>query len=196
MNTIQTIRSRKSPEAFLSEPLDHETAAAIAEAGNYAPIFGRIHITVITDPDFIETINQVTLDMMKKSGNEFAEKMAAMPGYCATRNAQVLLVLSAPGGMDAMGFHMANVSCAAENMLLAATELGVGSRFCSRKASSRLLSLRLEKQTNRLKNARRIATISAICKVWKNRPVFRQAENRFGHLFLLNLQPFPVKQAF
>ena len=129
MNTIQTIRSRKSPEAFLSEPLDHETAAAIAEAGNYAPIFGRIHITVITDPDFIETINQVTLDMMKKSGNEFAEKMAAMPGYCATRNAQVLLVLSAPGGMDAMGFLMANVPCAAENMLLAATELGVGSRF-------------------------------------------------------------------
>ena len=129
MNTIQTIRSRKSPEAFLSEPLDHETAAAIAEAGNYAPIFGRIHITVITDPDFIETINQVTLDMMKKSGNEFAEKMAAMPGYCATRNAQVLLVLSAPGGMDAMGFHMANVSCAAENMILAATELGIGSRF-------------------------------------------------------------------
>ena len=120
MNTIQTIRSRKSPEAFLSEPLDHETAAAIAEAGNYAPIFGRIHITVITDPDFIETINQVTLDMMKKSGNEFAEKMAAMPGYCATRNAQVLLVLSAPGGMDAMGFHMANVSCAAAAWLPAA----------------------------------------------------------------------------
>ena len=33
------------------------------------------------------------------------------------------MVLSAPGGLDEKGFNMANVSCAAENMLLAAAGL-------------------------------------------------------------------------
>lgn len=39
------------------------------------------------------------------------------------------MVLSAPGGLDEKGFNMANVSCAAENMLLAAAGLGLGSCF-------------------------------------------------------------------
>ena len=39
------------------------------------------------------------------------------------------MVLSAPGGLDEKGFNMATVSCAAENMLLAAAGLGLGSCF-------------------------------------------------------------------
>lgn len=129
MNTLTAIRSRKSPETFLSTPLKRETITAIAEAGNYAPIFGHIHFTVLTDPELFQAVNDRSIEMMKQSGNEFAEKMANTPGYSATRNAQAMILLSAPGGHDAMGFAMANVSCAAENMCLAATELGIGSRF-------------------------------------------------------------------
>lgn len=129
MNTIQTIKVRKSPETFLSTSLDRENIDAIVGAGNYAPIFGKVHFTVITDTALLDTINKMTIEMMKHSGNEFAEKMANTPGYNAVRNAQAFVVLSAPGGNDEMGFNMANVSCAAENMILAATELGIGSRF-------------------------------------------------------------------
>lgn len=126
---LEVIKTRKSPEIFLSAPLESETIRLIAETGNYAPIFGKIHITIIEDAAFIREIDTVSLEMMKHSGNEFAEKMANTPGYSAVRNAAALVVLSAPGGNDSMGFHMANVSCAAENMILAATSMNIGSRF-------------------------------------------------------------------
>ena len=67
--------------------------------------------------------------MMRHSGNEFAEKMANTPGYNAVRNAQTIIIISAKDGNDPMGFNMANASCAAENMILAATDKKIGSRF-------------------------------------------------------------------
>ena len=55
--------------------------------------------------------------------------LAAQEGYHPLYGAAALVVLSAPGGLDEKGFNMANVSCAAENMLLAAAGLGLGSCF-------------------------------------------------------------------
>lgn len=129
MNTNMCIKTRKSPEVFLSTPLNKNDIQTIVEAGAYAPIFGEIHFTVIEDKKIIDLINNVSIEMMKHSGNEFAEKIANTPGYSAVRNAPVAVVLSALNGNDPQGFNMANVSCAAENMILSATELGVGSRF-------------------------------------------------------------------
>lgn len=129
MNTIETIKVRKSPEAFQSALLGKEDIKAIAEAGNFAPIFGKIHITVIDNTDLLTQINETALEMMRHCGNAFAEKMANTPGYHALRHAAAFIVLSSPDGNDSMGFNMANVSCAAENMILAATSLGIGSRF-------------------------------------------------------------------
>lgn len=129
MNTIETIKVRKSPMAFQPAPLKREDLKAIAEAGNFAPIFGQVHITVIDNSDLLSQINDTALEMMRHCGNEFAEKMANTPGYHALRHATAFIVLSSPNGNDSMGFNMANVSCAAENMILAATSLGVGSRF-------------------------------------------------------------------
>lgn len=129
MTALKTIKTRKSPEAFLSAPVDRETLQTILEAGAYAPIFGRIHFTLIENGDLLRQIDETAVEMMKCSENEFARKVASTPGYLALRNASAAVVLSAPGGNDANGFNMANVSCAAENMLLAATQLGVGSRF-------------------------------------------------------------------
>ena len=84
---------------------------------------------MISDTSLIDMINSTALDMMKHSGNEFAEKIANTPGYSAVRNAQNLIVISSPASDDPNAFTMANAACAAENMLLAATELGIGSRF-------------------------------------------------------------------
>lgn len=129
MNTIQSIKTRKSPNAFLSSPLDPEDVKKITEAGGYAPIFGKLHFTVISDTALIDMINTTALEMMRHSGNDFAEKMANTPGYSAIRNAQSLIVISSPASDDPNAFTMANAACAAENMLLAATELSIGSRF-------------------------------------------------------------------
>lgn len=129
MNTFEAIKTRKSPDTFQSAPLKEEDIRAVAEAGNFSPIFGKVHITVIDNAKLMNEINEASLEMMRHSGNQFAEKMADTPGYHALRHASAFIVLSSPDGNDPMGFNMANVSCAAENMILAATSLGLGSRF-------------------------------------------------------------------
>ena len=63
---------------------------------------------------------------MARSGVPFLENLAAQECYHPLYGAAALVVLSAPGGLDEKGFNMANVSCAAENMLLAAHALGLG----------------------------------------------------------------------
>ena len=84
MEIQQAIEIRRSIRAYGDRPVEREKLEAVLRAGNQAPIFGRLHMSVL---------------------------------------------LSAPGGLDEKGFNMANVSCAAENMLLAAAGLGLGSCF-------------------------------------------------------------------
>ena len=129
MNVFHAIELRRSVRAYTAAAVEKEKLEAIVKAGNLAPVFGRFHITVIQDPALLQAINQTTLERMKHSGNDFLEKRAATEGYIPLYGAPVLLVLSAPHGNDRSGFNMANVSCAAENMILAATELGLGTCF-------------------------------------------------------------------
>ena len=129
MNTISTIKTRNSPIAIISTPIENEDLKTIVEAGNYAPIFGKVNITVVKDPELLNLINATEMDMMKHSGEEFLEKTAAIPGYHALRHCTAFAILSSPDEDDPMSFNMANVSCAAENIILAATSLGIGSRF-------------------------------------------------------------------
>ena len=129
MNVWNAMTARTSVRAYTQEAVEPEKMEKIIQAGNLAPVFGQFHITVLEDPNLLQRIDQVTLDMMKQSGNEFLEKRAATEGYRPLYGAPVLIVLSAPGGNDSHGFNMANVSCAAENMILEAVELGLGTCF-------------------------------------------------------------------
>jgi FMN reductase [NAD(P)H] len=129
MNTNACIKARKSSLSFLSEALSEESIKSIVESGSYAPIFGHIHFTVIENEEFLNNLNETTINMMKASNDEFAMKMANTPGYSPIYNAPTAIVLSALNGNDANGFNMVNTACAAENMLLTATELGIASRF-------------------------------------------------------------------
>ena len=73
MNVLNSIEMRKSIRAYSPQNVEKEKMEAIIKAGNLAPIFGQFHITVIENPELLEEINSVTLDMMKHSGNEFLE---------------------------------------------------------------------------------------------------------------------------
>ena len=129
MNILKAIEMRKSVRSYTEERIEEEKLKAMIRAGNLAPVFGRFHITVIENQDLLREINDITLDMMKHSGNGFMENQAAIEGYQPLYGAGVMFVLSVPGGNDEHGFQMANAACAAENMILAATELGLGSCF-------------------------------------------------------------------
>ena len=129
MKLLNAIEMRRSVRTYASKSIEDEKMEAIIQAGNLAPVFGKFHITVIEDSKLLQEINDVTLEMMKNSGDEFLEKRAAMEGYAPLYGAPAMIVLSAPDGNDSNGFHMANVSCAAENMITEASDLGLGSCF-------------------------------------------------------------------
>ncbi|PJI06877.1 MULTISPECIES: nitroreductase family protein [Clostridium] len=129
MNLLKAIESRKSIRVYDTKAVEEEKIEAIVKAGNIAPIFGQIHITVIENPSLLKEVNDITLNMMKNSGNDFLIKRASTPGYNPLYGAPVMIVLSAPNRNDNNGFNMANVSCSAENMLIAATDFDLGSCF-------------------------------------------------------------------
>ena len=129
MNVQQAIETRRSIRAYEARPVEREKLEAVLRTGNQAPIFGQFHMSVFVGPEQISAVDTAAVEGMAHSGVPFLEQLAAQEGFHPLYGAASLVVLSAPGGNDEKGFNMANVSCAAENMMLAATELGLGSCF-------------------------------------------------------------------
>jgi FMN reductase [NAD(P)H] len=126
MNTGEAIRTRKSVRAYEDRPVPGDVVAKIVEAGQWAPNAGPFQISVITNRALKQKINDRALDAMINSGNDFARQRAALPGYQPLYSAPVVILLSAPADSP-MG--AVNASLAAENMLLEATGLGLGSCY-------------------------------------------------------------------
>jgi nitroreductase len=129
MSIMDTIEKRKSIRTYTTKKVEHDKISAIITAGNCAPSFGTFHMTVIQNQEFLIDISNRTIEMMKTSGNELLAQTASASGYNPIYGATVMIVFSAKNGKDKLGYNMANIACAAENMMLVATELGIGSCF-------------------------------------------------------------------
>ncbi len=126
MNISEAIATRKSVRAYTADPVNSDAVEQIIEAGRWAPNHGDFHLSVIRDPGLKQRINDKTLAGMKASGIPFLEERAALPGYQPLYEAPVAILLSAPADSPAAALNCALV---AENMLLQATALGLGSCF-------------------------------------------------------------------
>lgn len=126
---LNVIENRKSIRAYQPKKVEAEKLETIIKAGNLAPVSTTPHITVIENPELLKEINDATLHMMKNSGDEFMEKTAAIEGYNPLYGAPVLIVLSALNGNDQTGFNAATAACVIENMILQATDMGLGTCF-------------------------------------------------------------------
>lgn len=126
MNVADAVANRKSVRAYRDEPVPADVLTRIVEAGQWAPNAGPFQISVILNAGLRQRINDRTLDVMVHSGNEFLQQRASLPGYQPIYGAPVLILLSAPADAP---FGAANTALAAENMLLEATELGLGSCY-------------------------------------------------------------------
>jgi nitroreductase len=126
MNVSEAIAKRKSVRAYEDKPVPADVLKRIVEAGQWAPNAGPFQISVIQNTRLRQKINDQTLDAMVHSGNEFAQKRASLPGYQPIYGAPVLILLSAP---EDAPFGAVNTALAAENMLLEATGLGLGSCY-------------------------------------------------------------------
>ena len=126
MNISEAIAKRKSVRAYLDKPVLADDLEKIVEAGRWAPNAGPFQISVVRNAGFRQKINDRTLDAMVHSGNEFLQQRASLPGYQPIYGAPVLLLLSGPADAP---HSMRNTALAAENMLLEATGLGLGSCY-------------------------------------------------------------------
>ncbi|BBO84849.1 nitroreductase [Desulfosarcina ovata subsp. sediminis] len=126
MNVSEAITKRKSVRAYLDKPVLAEDLAKIVEAGQWAPNAGAFQISVIRNAGLRQRINDLTHSAMANSGVEFLQQRVSLPGYQPLYGAPVLLLLSGPTESP---YSAVNTSLAAENMILEATELGLGSCY-------------------------------------------------------------------
>jgi len=126
MNVSEAIAKRISVRAYLEKPVSAADLEKILEAGRWAPNAGPFQITVVRNTELRKKINDRTFDAMVKSVIPFLQKRAALPGYQPLYGAPVLILLSAPKDVP---LGAVNTALAAENMILEATGLGLGSCF-------------------------------------------------------------------
>ena len=126
MNISETVAKRKSVRAYLDKQVLTNDLTKIVEAGQWAPNAGAFQMTVIRNTVLRQKIDDLAYDTMVNSGIEFLQQRASLPGYRPLYGAPVLILLSGPTDNPYSAF---NVALAAENMLLEATGLGLGSCF-------------------------------------------------------------------
>ncbi|MDR2829984.1 MAG: nitroreductase family protein [Methanobrevibacter sp.] len=126
MNVLEAINRRKSVRDYLDYEIDEKDVKSIVDSGGKAPKAGSFQITVVTNKELLNKINNYTIEGMKNSGNDFFAEKANTPGYNPLYSAPLVIFFSAP---DENVFGALTVSAAAENAILAATALGYGTCY-------------------------------------------------------------------
>jgi nitroreductase len=114
VNVFEAIKGRRSIRQFTEEPISKDALDKLLDAARWAPTASnqqRWRFVVVTSP----------------SGKELIRQFA--PGIFATPAAFVVIcVEKAPGATSwAQATYLADCAIAAQNMMLAAYELGIGS---------------------------------------------------------------------
>lgn len=119
MELSQAIFSRCSCRAYTDEPVSAQELDAVLAAANAAPVgmgaYPTVHLTVIRNEAFRSALSEATREFMKRDGD---------PLY----GAPVLVLVSAEPAMPPT-IEFQNTGAIMENMLLAATGLGLGSVY-------------------------------------------------------------------
>lgn len=120
METMMAIARRKSVRAFKDEQLPKEILNTILSAGCAAPVgraaYDSLHLSVIQDKEVLTTISKAVAGMMGSNADPLF-------------NAPTLVLISAANEQLFQNIEHTNTGCIAENMMLAATDQGVGSVF-------------------------------------------------------------------
>ncbi len=118
MNTTEAIFSRKSIRSYTGENITDAELKAILKAGMAAPVgmkqYDTVHITVISNGDILKKIECETAKLMGK------------PEMKCFYGAPMYVLVSAKVNSMMPTVAHSNAAMNVQNMLLAATELGVG----------------------------------------------------------------------
>ncbi|TDP56299.1 nitroreductase family protein [Aminicella lysinilytica] len=120
MNTLDAIAKRCSCRVYKPEQLKDEDLKKIIEAGNAAPVgmgkYDTLKFTVVQDKGLIEKIDGAGASFFAKQGIDIPHPLCSAPTF--------IMVSGAAGDITPM-----NTACVIENMIIEATDLGVGSCY-------------------------------------------------------------------
>lgn len=121
METMKAIALRKSTRSYKSEQISDEDLETIINAGNAAPIgnglYDTVYLTVIQNSDLLNNLSKTAANMF---GNPDADPLYGAPTF---------ILVSGKPNMQFPNLEYANTACIIENMMLAATDLGLGSVY-------------------------------------------------------------------
>ena len=120
MQTLEAIAKRKSTRSYKPEKISEEALQIILKAGCAAPVamgnYASLHFTVVVNPVLLDKINAAATQALLKLG------LKKNADYGAKT---MILVSSTP--VHRPGTDHANAGIVIENMVLAATSIGIDS---------------------------------------------------------------------
>ena len=122
MNTLEAIAKRKSTRAYTAEAVSEESLDKILKAAFASPVamakYESLHITVLQNEALIGKINEKTAELFfKRTGMKKNTDFGA----------RTLVFVSTCTDMLPLEMAIANCGIVVENMVLAATSLGIDS---------------------------------------------------------------------
>lgn len=122
METLQAIKQRSSTRGFKPDQIEDEKLEKILEAGCAAPIgmadFGAMHITVVQNRAILDKIDEIAVSSYKKTDLKL------------TYGAPTIIIVSAKNTLHTTDLLAPlNTACILDHMIIAATDLGLGSVF-------------------------------------------------------------------
>ena len=124
---VEAIEARRSIRIYKDTPVEREKLQLLAECGVKAPSAmnrQEWELRIVDSKEWIDGCSSAYLKAVEGTGK--ADYMKSAPGFKNIfRNAPAVIFVAAPEGV----FAGENVGCLAQNIMLAATELGLGTCF-------------------------------------------------------------------
>lgn len=119
MNTLEAIKKRVPCRAYKPEQISEEALNEILKAGMSAPVasamYDSMHITVVQNEEVLKQIVDLS--------SEFLSNFTGQKREINFGVKNIIVVSGAPG--LAPGMDYTNAGCIVENMLIAATSMGI-----------------------------------------------------------------------
>lgn len=126
-DVLKAIKERRSVRSYNGKQITPENLDLLIEAARYAPSAHNeqpCYFTVVQNKQLLDDINIKTSKLMAASDNEWVKGLGSDPKFRVTYDAPTVIFVS--GKKDAVAYET-DCSAAIENMLIAATSLGISS---------------------------------------------------------------------
>jgi nitroreductase len=124
---MRVIKSRRSVRAYLPEQVTDEELKAVIEAGVFAPSGQNTQpwfFSVLQNRGLIDKVNDWIIEEAKYVSHPKAREIASTPNAAIFRKAPTVVIIS---GDRSDPLVVEDCACAAQNMMLAAESVGLGS---------------------------------------------------------------------